>query len=144
MKEIQEKLKKFMRLLICVLILIPIYGYLTFYFVYPTVGVIPLGGYGWLGLLYVFYSILIAAIAGILIEEPQESFAVVFASSIFGYILGLVYLSFPAYIYGYMIYSSGLEYFHFVSISWILLFFYIILGLIGIFIGGFIRDKITY
>ncbi len=143
MQGIQEEIKKIAKLLIYVLILIPIYGYLTFYFVYPTVGAIPLGEFGWLGWLYILYSLIIAAIAGILIEEPQESFAVVFTSSIFGYILGLVYLSFPAYLYGYTIYTNGLEYFQFVSVSWFLLFFYIILGLIGIFIGSFIRDKIT-
>ena len=144
MKEILNKIKKIAKLLLYVFLFTPIYGYLTFYFVYPTIGAIPLSVYGWIGLFYVLYSIIIATAIGIFIEEPQEAFGVMVVSSIFGYILGLVYQSFPAYIYGYVIYTTGFEYFQFISLSWFLFFFYIIIGIIGIFLGGYVRDRLTY
>jgi len=142
MKVYRNNFKDILKLIVYVLLLIPIYGYLTFYFVYPPVGIIPLAPYGWMGWLFILYSVAVGIVERILLEEPQEAFMVIFISSILGYALGLIYQSFPAYIYGYAIYANSWKYFDFIAISWILLVFYIIFGMIGVFIGGFLREKI--
>ena len=118
----------------------PIYAYLTFYFVYPVVGIIPIGIYTVTGFLYILYSFLIAIGIGILVEDGQSAFTTMILSAIFGYFIGYVYVGFPSYLYGFSLYSSDLESILFISRTWFLLFFYVIFGLFGVLIGGVIRD----
>jgi hypothetical protein len=116
------------------------YAYLTFYFVYPVISLIPLSIYSASLYLYVIYSILFTIAVGILIEEGQDAFTVLILSVFFGYILSIIYAGMPAILYGYHLYLSGLQVIFFFSRSWVLLFIYIIFGIIGLIIGGAIRE----
>lgn len=132
--------KKILTTLMYIGIATPIYAYLTFYFIYPVICVIPIGVYPATGYLYLLYSFFIAIGIGILVEDGQNAFITVLLSAIFGYFIGYVYIGFPSYLYGYTLYTSDLMAIFFISMTWFLLVFYIIFGLFGVLIGGVIRD----
>ena len=134
--------KNVLKTLMYVSMAIPIYAYLTFYFVYPVICVIPIGIYPATGYLYIIYSILIAMGIGILVEDGQKAFIIMTLSAISGYFLGYVYAGFPSYLYGFYLYSSGIAAILFIGVTWILPFFYVLFGIIGLLIGGAIRDYI--
>ncbi len=142
MKELAEKLEALKVVSFYTAIVVPFYAYLTFYLVYSVICVIPIGTYSYTMLLYVLYSILIALPLGILIESSQHAFLVVLLGSIFGYIVAVVYQAFPYFIYGYSLYTSDILILRFVEFSWIAIIFYMMFGLIGLMLGGYIRDKI--
>ena len=142
MKKISEYLKSVKWIIIFILLTMPIYAYLTFYMIYPVVCIIPIGIFSYVGLIYIVYSFLIGVGIGIFLEYAEHGFVVLMVASLSGYILAIVYQAFPAYLYGYTIYLSDIIVFRFIMYSWFLLFFYIIIGLIGLLIGGFLRDKI--
>ncbi len=142
MKEIKQRLKNGGRILFYSLLAAPIYAYLTFYFVYPIICPLPVGVYLYTGYLYIIYSLVIGMILGIFMESAQDGFLAVILASIIGYILSVFYFTMPSYLYGYGIYSSDIMVFTYIQYSFLLLFFYILFGLIGLLFGGYFRDKL--
>lgn len=142
MKEFKNKLRDAGRILFYSFLATPIYAYLTFYFVYPIIGTIPVGVYPYTGYLYIIYSLLIGIVIGIMVESAQHGFLTVILSSLMGYILSIFYFTLPSYLYGYTLYASDIMIFWYIQYSFFLLFSYILFGLIGLLFGGYFRDKL--
>ncbi len=140
MKNLLLYLRKILPLLLYIALAVPIYAYLTFYFVYPIVCIIPISVPSATGYFYVLYSFLMGIMMGIIVEEGQYAFICTFSSAILGYLLSYAYISFPAYIYGFTLYASDIQAIFFISRTWFLLFIYIIFGVFGIIIGGVLRN----
>ncbi len=120
---------------------VPIYAYLSFYFVYPVICIIPLSTFGTALGLYLLYAFLIGFGVGMVADTLQLGFAVIFLSSMLGYIMGIIYQGFPAFLYGYSIYLSDIIIFQYIATSWLILMIFFLFGLPGLLIGGVIADR---
>jgi hypothetical protein len=142
MTKLSEYLEPAAKVILAIILVTPIYAYLSFYMVYPVICILPIAPFGALLGLYLLYSFLIGVGIGMVVEPLEHGFAVIMVSSILGYIIALVfYQGFPALLYGYSIYLSDVMMFQFISFSWLLLLIFILFGLPGLIVGGALADR---
>ncbi|NPA75651.1 MAG: hypothetical protein GXO25_06185 [Euryarchaeota archaeon] len=138
MIKLSPRLSSALKLILIALLTIPIYGYFTFYWMYPVICPIPLGSL----YLYMLYGFLIAFSVGMVVDSMEYGFVILVIGSLGGYILAIFYQGFPALLYGYGIYLSDLMILQFIETTWILLIMYVIMGLPGLFLGVFAQENV--